>query len=92
MITTLSKMTNREMFRGATTPSSGPIPNNLPRPVPVVPVAKPRGKMQPGAMSPSYSSDNRLGTGPSQNNNNNHTDGTEVDTKTNGNQCNVISI
>ena len=85
MITTLNKMTNRQMFRGAPTPSSGPIPNDLPRPVPVVPVAKPRGKIQPGAISPSRSSDNSLGMGPSRNNNNNHVDGIEVDKKTNGN-------
>ena len=84
MITSLNKMTNRQMFRGAPTPSSGPISNDLPRPVPVVPVAKPRGKIQPGA-GPSHSSGHPLRMGPSQNNNNNNTDSNEVDIKTNGN-------
>ena len=78
-------MTNRQMFRGAPTPSSGPISNDLPRPVPVVPVAKPRGKTQPGS-GQSHSSGNPLRMGPSQNNNNNNnTDSNEVDIKTNGN-------
>ena len=41
-------MTNRHIFRSAPKPSNGPIPSDLPRPVPVVPVAKPRGKIHPG--------------------------------------------
>ena len=85
-------MTNRQTFvgRGAPPPSSGPISNDLPRPVPVVPVAKPRGKIQSGGEGPSNSSSNhplRMEVSPNHtnHNNNNNPDSIDVDTITNGN-------
>ena len=78
-------MTNRQMFRGAPTPSSGPIPNDLPRPVPVVPVAKPRGKIQSGNEGPSQSITNPLRIGkPQIGRNNNNNNSIDVTIKSNG--------
>ena len=84
MISSINKMTNRHMFRGAPTPSSGPIPNDLPRPVPVVPVAKPRANIQNGIEESSHTINNPL-TKTNNNNNYENPDSINVDTKINGN-------
>ena len=77
------------MFRSAPKPSNGPIPSDLPRPVPVVPVAKPRGKIHPGGEGPIHQNNNSIGMAPSHINgnglNNINVDGINVDTKINGN-------
>ena len=77
------------MFRSAPKPSNGPIPSDLPRPVPVVPVAKPRGKIHPGGENQIHPNNNSIGMSPSNMNgnsiNNNNSDGNIIDTKINGN-------
>ena len=90
----MNKTTNRQMFREGPTQLSGPVSNDLPRPVPLVPVAKPRGKTQAGVGLSSAS--NGFGVnpqlGPPKNNNsynpnnyNNRTGDGDAEMITNGN-------